>query len=272
MRSAGSRPLPILAALLVVAGLGGVAQAQRKKRPVKPACDLSYLPFRPGATWTYDSFVPGDAPDRKGIYVQDPPSFTAKVTGIRKDGDTTVIELEESYRKVVRKTELRCDKAGLTVTPQSFFFAGEVGGGLGIELADLKREGDEYPDKKGLKSGSQFYEELKAKATRVPTANSNAVLAPETLELERKLTVGGKEEAESKVQVYRATRVEVEMTGRANQDGQPDDKAFNMPAVRSVMWFVGDVGVVRVETSQGVGWQLSAYDDGSQAATAAPAN
>jgi hypothetical protein len=270
-----SRCAGLLAVCLVAATAAvGAAEAQKTKakkgkvgKPARAACDLTYLPFTPGASWTYVFFLTTDAP--AGIYVKDPDSFTVKVTAIEPAGADTVIKLEESYRKHVVATELRCNKDGLHVPPNSFFFFGEPGGGIGLELTDLKRvEGysaQDFPGSKvGLKRGTELYGELKATAVRTPSAGTEAVLPRASVELERKLTVRGPEDVESKLGSHDSTPVQIELTGRANLEGQPKDKEFNMPAATTTLWVARGLGVVRVEGSNGKGWQLSEQSDGSE--------
>ena len=102
--------------------------------------------------------------------------------------------MTESYRKVSVTHELTCTKESLQVPLDSFFFNGEPGGGIGIKLDKVERKGESFLVKKGL-SGDTF-QELKALAARVPTEGSGAAIAPATLEVERKMTVRGKEPIE----------------------------------------------------------------------------
>jgi hypothetical protein len=245
---------------------GGAVAAKRPKKP-RPACDLAYLPFTPGAQWTYAFFLTADQPP--GLYVKDPETLTITVKEIRTEPAATVIALEESYRSVSVRTELRCDKNGVVVPPTSFFFFGEPGGGLALELVDLQRGADagrELPA--ALKTGDELFEEMKARAVRTPTDGSDARLPAALVELERKATVGAREDVESKLGSHDATRLELELTGRANFEGQPRDKEFNMPAAKAVLWFASGVGLVRAESSVGKGWQLASFSDGTTPAVA----
>src|SRR5204863_305374 len=84
---------------------------------------------------------------------------------------------------------------------------------------------------KGIKGGlkENTYEELKAVAKRTPTSGSGAQLPDAKLELERKMTVKGPEAVDVGTGPQKATRVEVDLTGRA-QLAVKDEKELNMPA------------------------------------------
>lgn len=247
-----------LAAALAVAPAS--AEAQKKKK-VKPACGLRMLPMAPGTEWTYQYYVPEGVQLPPGVRIQDPPSVTIKVVKVEKSGDKTLISLEESYRKVVVKTQLECDKKGLIVPPESFFFAGQPGGGLHMTLGKIDRKAETNIFEGGGFKGEAF-EELRTTATREPSEGSGAVLAGSKLEIERKMTVGAiKETVESGIGTHKATRLTVNLTGRATLDPTPD-KPLNLPQLDVAIFFEQDVGVVQVRNSGGQGWKLSAHKPG----------
>jgi hypothetical protein len=253
--------LASLAALLISTG---VAEAQKKKsKKGKPsagaaaACGLDFLPLVEGTVWTYEPFTPGDAPDAPGLRVKAPEALTLRVASVQQSGGQTRITVEESWRKVTVKTELTCSKEQLQVPPQSFFFAGEPGGGLGIELQNLQSTGESFlAGKRGL--AGETYQELKAMAIRTPAEGSEARIAQATLEVERKMVVRGRETTESAMGDHRAIKVQVQTTGRSALESQKD-KPFNMPALDSTLWFAPGVGMVRAETSAGTGWRLTGH-------------
>ena len=257
MTSAPSRfALAALLAALAIAPATVGAQGKGKKKAVKPACGLRVLPMAPGVQWTYQYFVPEGVQLPPGVRIQDPPSMTVKVVKVEKSGDKTVISLEESYRKVLVKTQLECDKKGLTVPPESFFFAGQPGGGLQMTLANIERKSETNVFAGGGLKGETF-EELKGSVTRVPSEGSGAQLTPAKLEIERKMVVNpNKEVVESGLKSHKANRLTINMTGRATLDTTPD-KPFNMPQLDVAMFFEPDVGVVQVRNSLGQGWKLS---------------
>src|SRR5690606_35202833 len=144
----------------------------------------------------------------------------------------------------------------LQVPPTSFFFAGAPGGGVGIKLENLQVEGESFLPKRGV--GESTYQELKALAVRTPGEGTGAEIPPARLEVERKMTVGGRQEVESAMGMHRATRVDVVVTARAALESTKD-KPYNMPESGAAMWFASGVGVVRVESRLGYGWKLSEH-------------
>jgi hypothetical protein len=245
-----------LAAALAVAPAS--AEAQKKKPKVKPACGLRVLPMAEGTEWTYQYYVPEGVVLPPGVRIQEPSSMTIKVVKVEKSGDKTLISLEEGYRKVLLKTQLECDKkGGLIVPPDSFFFAGQPGGGLQMTLGKVERKAETNIFAGGALKGDAF-EELRTTATREPSAGSGAVLVPAKLEIERKMVVGANETVESGMGSRKATRVTINMTGRATLDTTPD-KPLNVPQLDVVMYYEQDVGVVQVRNSLGQGWKLAEH-------------
>jgi len=247
-----------VALLALVAGPASAEAQKKKKGKAKAAaCGLKVLPLAEGTEWTYQYYVPEGVQLPPGVRIQDPASMTIKVVKVEKDGGTTRISLEESYRKVVVKTELECDKKGLIVSPESFFFAGQPGGGLLMKLGPIERKAETNVFAGGELKGEAF-EELKTEAAREPSPDSGAVMVPAKLELERKMTVGGREPVETATGSTKATRLTIQMTGRATLATTPD-KPFNMPTLDVVMWLESDVGVVLVRNSLGQGWKLEEH-------------
>jgi hypothetical protein len=263
MLSVHVRLTTLLALTAALAVAPASAEAQKKKK-VKPACGLRFLPMNQGTEWTYQYYVPEGVQLPPGVRIQDPPSVTIKVVKVEKSGDKTVISLEESYRKVVVKTQLECDKKGLIISPESFFFAGQPGGGLHMTLGKIDRKAETNIFEGGAMKGEAF-EELRTTATREPSEGSGAVLVGSKLELERKMTVGAvKESVESGLGTHKAaTRLTVSLTGRATLDSTPD-KPLNLPQLDVAMYFEQDVGVVQVRNSGGQGWKLSAHTPGTE--------
>lgn len=257
MTSAPSRfALAALLAALVAAPATVGAQGKGKKKAIKPACGLRVLPMAQGVQWTYQYFVPEGVQLPPGVRIQEPPSLTIKVVKVEKSGDKTIISLEESYRKVVVNTQLECDKKGLIVPPDSFFFAGQPGGGLQMTLGKIERIAETNIFAGGSMKGTAR-EDIKTTVTRIPSEGSGAVLTPSKLEIERQFAVNpNKEVVESGIKSHKANRLTINMTGRSILDTTPD-KPFNMPQLDVAMFFEPDVGVVQVRNSLGQGWKLS---------------
>lgn len=263
-----------LAAIAAVASLVLVGQADAGKKKKKKggsgaaakvggaACGIDFLPLVQGHQWTYKFFVPEDsAPPAGQLHVAEPDAVTIEVVKVESAGDSTRVTLSESYRKVTATTVLECNEDRLLVPPDSFFFAGEPGGGVGIQLDKLERKGDSFLLEKGLAEGT--FQEFKATAARKPTEGTGATIPGARLEIERKMTAKGKESVETESGEQRsAIRVDIQLTGRAALDVQKD-KPFNMPAFDSSMWFAPGVGVLRVETKIGTGWKLAELKKGA---------
>ncbi|HEU5059236.1 MAG TPA: hypothetical protein VFU21_22040 [Kofleriaceae bacterium] len=255
-----------LAASAVLVAAPPTAGAKKKKKdkeeaaaagkPAAPACGISFLPLTEGAEWTYKHFVPDNAEIPPGqLHVDPPPTLTVRVDKVTPTGDGATITVTESFRKMTVTRELTCTKDALQIPIDSFFFSGEPGGGIGIKIDKVDRKGDSFVLKGGLKENT--FQEFRAVATRVPTDKSGAAIPPAALEVERKMTVAGKQPTESDLGEHKnAIRVDIELTGRAALDTQKD-KPLNMATIPSSMWFQPGVGLVRVESRLGWGWRLT---------------
>jgi hypothetical protein len=255
-----------LAAAAAVLASPVTAEAQKKKKkeeakagkPGAPACGIAFLPLVEGTEWTYKHFVPESYEPPKGQLVVDaPPNLTVRVDKVTPTADGATITVTETYRKVTATRELTCTKDALEIPIDSFFFNGEPGGGIGIKIDKVDRKGDSFLLKGGLKENT--FQEFRATATRMPTEKSGAAIPPAALEVERKMTVKGKQPTESDLGEHKtAIRVDIELTGRAALDTQKD-KPLNMATIPSSMWFQPGVGLVRAESpTLGWGWTLSA--------------
>ena len=230
-------------------------EAAAAGKPGAPACGISFLPLVEGTEWTYKHFVPENAEIPPGLHVNAPETLTVRVDKVTPSADGATITVTESYRKVSVTRELTCSKDALQIPIDSFFFNGEPGGGIAIKIDKVERKGDSFVLKGGLKENT--FQEFRATATRVPTDKSGAAIPPAALEVERKMTVLGKQPTESDVGEHKtAIRVDIELTGRAALDTQKD-KPLNMATIPSSMWFQPGVGLVRVESRLGWGWRLS---------------
>lgn len=257
-RLAAGAALAAAAALLA----SPLAEGKKKKKeetagkPAAPACGISFLPLVEGTEWTYKYFVPEGTSTPEGqLHTNPPESLTIKVDKVVPSGDGATITVTETYRKVSATRELTCSKDALQVPIDSFFFNGEPGGGIGIKIDKVDRKGDSFLLKGGLKENT--FQEFRAVATRVPTGKSGAAIPPANLEVERKMTVKGKQPTESDLGEHKtAVRVDIEITGRAALETQKD-KPLNMATIPSSMWFQSGVGLVRVESPLAWGWRLA---------------
>ena len=243
-------------ALLATAGTASAKRKKKSKGPT-PACDLKYQPFVTGTTWTYVYAVPPGASDRPGIKADVPENFTITVKSVEPKSGSTSITLEESYREISRTTVLSCDsKEGLLVPIDSFYYAGELPGALGITIVNPTVTGEMYPGKSGLKKGLSAYVEVKAELTRAAGGDAKVTHPSAKLEMERQITVGANEEVEVEHGYYSARAVEVALSGRLALDPTPD-KSVPLRDGKAMLWFVDNIGLVRAYNRMEQGWELA---------------
>lgn len=232
----------------------GDANAQRGKKS-KPACGIKYLPLAEGNSWTYAS-VDQSPIKRRGIKMPPPASFTATVISVKGSSNSATVTLEESYRDEKKQTTITCDSKGMVVDPQSFFYTGEVGGGIGMTITDIKRSETTWPGRSGFSKGGTWREDIVATVTRAvaPGAKLEKHQAAR-FEIERTVTVKGKETATTPMGEFRrAQLVKLDIEGRATGEGE---KSVGMPTAEAKFWFIDKTGVVRVENRFGHIWELT---------------
>lgn len=254
-------PLVLLSSLLLLLASGQDANAKRKKGGKSPAsaCGIRYLPFIAGTTWTYRNVIPPGVEDVPGaIKTKLPETFVINVKSVTSEGKASSITLEESYRKVVRETVLRCTDDSLSVPLESFFFAGELPGALGISTEALTYKGDIYPGKSGLKRGESKYVEVRGELDRKPGGDSKVKHLKATLELERQISVGKTTDVEVEHGIHSSSPVEVAISGRIALLPTPD-KPVPMPEGNAMLWFSTDIGLVRAYNRLGEGWELTSH-------------
>ncbi|MCP4447780.1 MAG: hypothetical protein GY811_20945 [Myxococcales bacterium] len=266
MSRPSSRTLFSIAILAASVGFASQADAKRgKKSAVKSACKMKYLPFVTGYTWTYQYAIPPGVEDRPGgIKARVPELVTVKVKSVQSVDGATAITLEESYRKVVTETVLRCDSKGLTVPLDSFFFAGELPGALGMSTEGLDRQGEMYPAAGGLSRGKSMYVEIKADIVRASAPDTSAVHPKAKLEIERQIEIGRSEDVEVEHGIHTATPVQVAISGRSALETTPEKKV-SLPEGNAMLWFASGVGLVRAYNRLGQGWELTTFKDGAGA-------
>lgn len=261
--------LTALSALLVLPS-DGLAKKRKndKKGKAASACGLDYLPFSEGHSYTYAFVFPPDVDEStSAVKAKAPETFGFKVMSVSEGKSGTEIQLEERYvfklgerdQEVKYNTTLVCTDDKLEVPPTSFFFAGELGT-LGMELQNVKTKGETFPGKAGLVRGDAKYMELKADVLRKPAGGAKIEHSAAKLEIERQITIGKKAEVEVDYGTFDATEVEVAMSGRTAL-AETADKQVSLPEGTATMWFVPNVGLVRVYNRMGQGWALSTRSD-----------
>jgi hypothetical protein len=244
-----------LAALLSTLAAASDASA----KPGAPACGLEFLPFVEGTEWTFEfnaAESPAADPEeaQKGVLKLDIPStLTIEVVKVAKSGADTEVTLEESFRKVTITTKIRCNGENVQIDPNSFFSAGEPGGGLGLDIKAFKRTANpSFLHTKGkLPSGQSWREDMTFDAERPASDKSEVVHTPAKVEVERQVKVAGSET----VGEYKATKIELQLTGRAWVIDR--DKSVNMAPANASMWFAPGVGLVRAINGSGQTWELA---------------
>ncbi|MBL4632726.1 MAG: hypothetical protein JKY56_02575 [Kofleriaceae bacterium] len=247
----------------VLTGAGvETANAQGKGKNAKAsACGIRYLPFVEGRTWKYQYVIPPNATEiEKPLKTKIPETFTITVKSIEASKGGATITLEEKYRDTAFKTVLTCTGDKLVVPLTSFFYLGELPGGLSMDVSDVAIDGPMYPGKGGLKKGVSYFAKIKAKIARPTTGKASAAHLPTTLEMERQLTVGKKEKVEVEHGLHNAYGVEFAISGRVSLDLTPDKKVF-LPDGVAKIWFADGIGVVRAYNRMEQGWALAEMSD-----------
>ena len=266
--------LALASATSLVAATPIVASAQPKGK-TKPACGATILPLVVGNQWTY-SFVPAPTPatpDIVRISPMTPKGFIITVKNIEAKGPDTVISLEEKltydYTKDPKKqiieervvnSTITCNAKKFDISPDSFFFAGEPGGFLGLTLDKLDRKGTSYTLTNGTIGEAEWPEDLVLVYTKKPTEGSNATLGGGKLELERRFTPLEAEDVMTKSTAFpRAEKLAVKTTGRVTIDKplSKDLKPMELPADWvNIFWFAPGTGIVQTENRYAHRYQL----------------
>lgn len=234
------------------------AQARPKKNKSTPtACNISYLPFSPGMKWKYQYAIPPGVDETPNLLKSKvPETFEIEVLSVDSKAGKTTISLAETYRDVKRETTLSCNKEGLSVPVDSFFFAGELPGAIGMTVENASMKGEMYPGSKGLKKGAVLFVEVKTEVVQANAAEHNKAM----LEIERELTVGKKEDVEVEHGIHSATMVQVALSGRAKLDASPTHE-IPLTDGKAMLWFAPKLGLVRAYNRLSQGWELVSVTD-----------
>ncbi len=248
----------------------GEAHAQRANRS-RPACGIKFLPLQEGNRWVYqpvESPLQAAERDKPGLVIRrerntprQAQRIEVEVLSIDTESGQTQIRLREKVDELELETTLQCTSDGLTVPPESLFYAGQPGGALLISLEDVEREGElQFPLRRGGVAPGEHTTSFKAKVARRASEGSGAQLGNGELEVQRKLGVGSREALATPSGTYRATRVQVELSGRARMEPNLD-KPLEMPAgTMANLWFEDGLGLVQLYNSYGHMYQLVEHD------------
>jgi hypothetical protein len=194
------------------------------------------------------------------------------VKKVEKQGTDNVVTLEEKITTDLTKdpkkpilddhtitTTITCGAKKFEISPDSFFFAGEPGGTLGLTVSDVTRSRDtSLVLAAGTIGEKEWREDLVAHFARTATPGSDAKLSGGKLELERKFTPQQPEVVMAKQGAFKAEKLVLETTGRITLDGAaPDAKPMELPAGWfSTIWMSEGVGMVQALNSFSHQYQL----------------
>lgn len=274
----------VLACRLVVAAPSSAGPTTRSASP----CSQRVLPLAIGNQWTY-SLVPAQAQATDPIarIAPTPPNkvvVTVKSIDSEPGGDT-VIALEETTsidpagetNKSLRDertiaTSIRCNAKKFELSPDSFWFAGEPGGYLGLKLDTVERvKGTSLQLSNGRIAQAAWREDLLIRWTRVPFAGAGAAASSGKLELERQFTAPQRDRVETKIGTYNADTLGLVTTGRVTTDqanaagpsamanAASVEKPMELPANWiATLWIAEGAGVVQTLNPFAHKYQLSA--------------
>ena len=269
-------PLLLAAVALVPAAAVAKPKADAKAGSKAPACGAKVLPLAVGNQWTYNAIAaPLPPPDAvKRLSPAQPKAIVITVKSVEaKDGET-VVTLEEKLTidrtqdpkkplldELTYESTVTCTDKKFDVSPNSFYFAGEPGGYLGLEINKLTRvKGTSLQLVKGVIGEAQWREDLALEWTRKPTEGSGAKLGAGKLELERQFTPQEPEPVTTKSgMIYKSEKIGLITTGRVTlaNPGNPNHKPMELPANWiSTLWLADNVGVVQTLNSYGHMYQL----------------
>lgn len=302
--------------LVLLAALPASVTAAAPKKPPAPgagksppACGIKVLPLVAGNTWTYSN-VPSPVPVRDDLSRVAPNPAKKVVITVKnveaggKDKDS-VITLEEvtTYevadpkakqpKSVNQKstTTITCGKNRVEISPDSFFFAGEPGGMLGLAFDKFERkkapnlsESDLKLTNQGTIGDQKWRTDISAHWKRDPHKGVEVKLGSGRLEMERSFTPANPEELKLKLGSYHAEHLVLLTTGRVyldnsiapegkpclyrlpdgtDKDGSPkfkdvaDVKCDFFPNLQSELWLAEDIGFIQVRNVYAHQYQLT---------------
>jgi hypothetical protein len=235
------RTIVVLALLTTAAP--AVAKEKKPKTP-PPACGIKSIPLVVGNVWTYKSGA-------LNVLIR-----VAEITdGKDADGDSaSVIKMEEKFQERTVPTTWTCtEKKGLVIPPDSFFFAGEPGGGVGATVTITKRDSVSLMPDKELKAGAAWIEKVHGETARADVGGQGATHKPAKFEVERHVSIGEAEQIEIGMGKAKAQRVSFELRGR----GIVDNEKYEIPIKRPGALFVmKGLGVMKIEDAFDRDWEL----------------
>lgn len=266
----------VLAAVLAVPTLAlgapqrpapGAAPSGPPMTKTPSPCGEKVLPLAVGNTWTY-GMVPSVIPVDPKVKVFAPAeadtiTITVKSIDTPKGGDTTITLEEKTSTNLQHDHDpkkqpildertytstITCNAKKFEISPESFFFAGEPGGYLGISIDKIERsKGTSWQLANGDLGDQRWREDVHMAWTRVPSKDTGAKLGSGRIELERQFTPENPEAIETKVGTYTAEKLALVTTGRVYIDGAAANaKLLEIPANWvTTFWITPGAGVVQ---------------------------
>lgn len=240
-----------------------------------PACGVRVLPMVEGNQWTYNPVpAPLPAPDAvKRIAPAQPKSLIITVKSVVAKGEDTVITLEEKFlidrtreekKPLIEEraitTTITCNDKKFDISPDSFFFAGEPGGYLGLEVKSLERQkgSTSLALVKGAVGEAEWRDDMVITWAQTPHEKSAAKLASGKVEIERRFTPQEKEKVQTKMGPFDSEKLGLITTGRITLDNAaPTNKPMELPASWiSTLWLAEGEGMTQALNSFGHMYQL----------------
>jgi hypothetical protein len=267
--------------LLAIALVPAASQAKPKAAAAPaggkaaPACGAKVLPLVVGNTWT-NSMVAAPVPPTdqiKRMSPQQPKTIVITVKSIEPKAGETVATLEEkltidrtmdpkkpNIEERTYTSTITCSDKKFDISPNSFFFAGEPGGVLGLDIDKIERvKGTSWALNKGGVGDKEWREDLVMHWVRKATEGSSAKLGSGKVELERRFTPQEPERINTKIGIFKAEKVGLITTGRVTLDqaASPDMKPMELPANWvSQLWLADGTGVIQTLNSYSHMYQL----------------
>jgi hypothetical protein len=266
-----SRALFIAASLLLVSGTADAQKGKKapkgaKGKPVKAAkaCGITAIPLTVGNEWVYEATQhpspPEDGPGSK-LMPQQAKKVTISVRSIdAKDDGTATISLTEDVDGRVLTTTATCTASGLSVSPDSFWFAGEPGSGINLVIDRVERKAHTFPTRNGMVVANEWYDDVKAAWTRTPSETTDASMGKGTIDLKRHYVIVKDEPIASAAGKWQdSAKIGLETGGDISVEGSAGKPMVLPEGLVSWFWLVDGVGPVLVHNSFVQAFQLTSF-------------
>ena len=242
--------------LATVAAVAGTAAAQPKPAKVPRACNASAVPLSVGNEWTYEATqVPADRAlsdaQLKALPPQ-PKQVTIKVTAIDTKDNVTTVTLSEDLDGRVHTSTITCSAGGgFSMAPNAFWFNGEPGEVVGLELSETTRKGKTLELAAGKLNGAltEWHDDLSAKWKHLAIGKVFPTLRTGTIELARHVVVLPSEQISTKAGTWKAAKLGIETTTKITIEPVTEQPLRDIPLLVNLMYVQDGVGVVAVINS-----------------------